>query len=119
MIIQQGITPRLMQLLDDPIGGDDLKLEGKCLCFYALHVHKPHFVLVVIAVIGSLARGDENHIKSLTTAGVIPFLLNSNELFFFIILSVVITEFSDRCVCINQPTSDRICSSSTATIVPE
>lgn len=29
MIIQQGITPRLIQLLDDPIGGDDLKLEGK------------------------------------------------------------------------------------------
>ncbi|KAK4012721.1 armadillo repeat-containing protein 8 isoform X2 [Daphnia magna] len=58
MIIQQGITPRLIQLLDDPIGGDDLKLE-------------------VIAVIGSLARGDENHIKSLTAAGVIPFLLNN------------------------------------------
>lgn len=34
----------------------------------------------VIAVIGSLARGDENHIKSLTAAGVIPFLLNSNIL---------------------------------------
>ncbi len=29
MIIQQGITPRLIQLLDDPIGGDDLKLKGK------------------------------------------------------------------------------------------
>lgn len=28
MIIQQGITPRLIQLLDDPIGSDDLKLEG-------------------------------------------------------------------------------------------
>lgn len=28
MIIQQGITPRLIQLLDDPVGGDHLKLEG-------------------------------------------------------------------------------------------
>ena len=27
-IIQQGITPRLIQLLDDPAGGDELKLEG-------------------------------------------------------------------------------------------
>lgn len=27
-IIQQGITPRLIQLLDDPLGGDELKLEG-------------------------------------------------------------------------------------------
>ncbi len=27
-IIQQGITPRLIQLLDDPSGGDELKLEG-------------------------------------------------------------------------------------------
>lgn len=35
---------------------------------------------VVIAVIGSLARGDENHVKSLTGAGVIPFLLNSKPL---------------------------------------
>lgn len=36
----------------------------------------------MIAVIGSLARGDENHIKSLTAAGVIPFLLNSNVISF-------------------------------------
>lgn len=60
MIIQQGVTPRLIQLLDDPVGNDHLKLE-------------------VIAVIGSLARGDEGHIKALTAAGVIPFLLNSKE----------------------------------------
>lgn len=57
-IVQQGITPRLVQLLNDPLCGDDLKLE-------------------VIAVVGSLARGDENHVKSLIGAGVIPFLLNS------------------------------------------
>jgi len=57
-IVQQGMVPRLIQLLGDPIASDELKLE-------------------VITVIGSLARGDENHIKSLTSAGVIPFLLNN------------------------------------------
>ena len=57
-IIQQGIVPRLIQLLGDDGGDENFKLE-------------------VIAVIGSLACGDENHIKSLTIAGVVPFLLNS------------------------------------------
>ncbi len=28
-IVQQGITPRLVQLLNDPLCGDDLKLEGE------------------------------------------------------------------------------------------
>jgi len=60
-IVQQGMVPRLIQLIGDPHGSDKLKLE-------------------VIAVIGSLARGDENHIKSLTNAGVIPFLLNNISL---------------------------------------
>lgn len=57
----------------------------------------------VIAVIGSLARGDENHIKSLTAAGVIPFLLNSNK---FILrqkqmLYLHFKYYQNRCLRIN------------------
>lgn len=36
----------------------------------------------MIAVIGSLARGDEKHVRSLNGAGVIPFLLNCKIDFF-------------------------------------
>ena len=127
MIIQQGITPRLIQLLDDPIGGDDLKLEGKYITlsinvWQYLNLMEFSWSIVVIAVIGSLARGDENHIKSLTAAGVIPFLLNSNVLFFFfhvILLSSLFFFFYGRCLCINKSSSYLICPQSPATIISE
>ena len=61
-IIQQGIIPRLIQLLGEH--------------------NNDHFKLEIIAVIGSLARGDENHVQTLTSAGVIPFLLNSITLIY-------------------------------------
>lgn len=56
-IIQQGVHARLIQLLAQEYSDDVFKLE-------------------LIAVVGSLARGDENHVRSLIAAGVIPRLLN-------------------------------------------
>lgn len=44
MIIQQGITPRLIQLLDDPIGGDDLKLEGNTVTI-TFELFEAYFIL--------------------------------------------------------------------------
>ena len=41
-IIQQGITPRLIQLLGDPSGGDELKLEGTVHIFIYFGEFKSH-----------------------------------------------------------------------------
>ena len=86
-IVQQGMVPRLIQLLGDPIASDELKLEGQINKMFTQPKDYDNLMLIclflipVITVIGSLARGDENHIKSLTSAGVIPFLLNSKWIY--------------------------------------
>lgn len=56
-VITQGVIPRLIQLLSDPNVSNQIKVHAT-------------------VTIGSLAKGTDDHIKSLVDFGVVPHLLN-------------------------------------------
>lgn len=57
-VIAQGVVPRLMQLLGDANLPVELRTEAA-------------------VTLGSLAKGNETHVKQLIDVGIVPLLLNS------------------------------------------
>jgi len=75
-VIAQGVVPRLMQLLNDPMLPIDIRTE-------------------TAVTLGSLAKGTDSHIRQLIEVDVVPLLLNcvlNSE-------DLKLTEACLRCVC--------------------
>lgn len=57
-VIQQGVVPRLLQLLSGNVSSNNVKIEATI-------------------TLGSLAKGTEEHIKALVDMGIVPLLINT------------------------------------------
>ncbi|XP_046396149.1 armadillo repeat-containing protein 8-like isoform X2 [Ischnura elegans] len=57
-VIQQGVVPRLLQLLGDNVSSNAVKIEATI-------------------TLGSLAKGTEEHVKALVDTGIVPLLINT------------------------------------------
>ncbi|XP_071447494.1 armadillo repeat-containing protein 8-like [Hetaerina americana] len=57
-VIQQGVVPRLLQLLGDNVSSNNIKIEATI-------------------TLGSLAKGTEEHVKALVDMGIVTLLINT------------------------------------------